>query len=279
MKKIIAAIDGLKYAPSTTAWATRLGQLCNSHLAGIFLEDEMYTSYNVYELLVKKDVPEKKLQQYKQQDQKKRDESVRLFSTACDHARLHYNVHRDHNPALQELLHETIFADLLVIDKHETLTHYTEPTPTRFIRDLLADAHCPVLLVSDTFHTPDKIIVLYDGHPSSVHALKMFSYLLAPFVSLPVEIISFRGYDDSLHLPDTKLMKELVKKHFNKASFTVFKGNYEENIASYFAQQKGHPLVVTGAYGRGMLSRWFRASTADVLMKENKFPIFITHSK
>ena len=38
-------------------------------------------------------------------------------------------------------------------------------------------------------------------------------------------------------------------------------------------------LVVLGAYQRGMVSRWFRASMADVLMRDLKLPLFIAHSK
>jgi hypothetical protein len=52
----------------------------------------------------------------------------------------------DRNIAIQELKHESIYT-LLIIDSKETLTHYTEKLPTRFIRDLLSDAQCPVLIV------------------------------------------------------------------------------------------------------------------------------------
>lgn len=277
MKKIIAAFDGLKYSTATEGYATQLTKNSDSHLAGVFLEDKLYTSYSVYQLLVKKDVPEKKLAQYEQKDKDQRDNAVKAFSKSCDKAAITYSVHRDHHPALHELLHETVFADLLIIDKHETFTHYEEKPPTRFIRDLLVDAQCPVLLVSETYHPPDKIIVLYDGHPSSVYALKMFSYLFKSLGHLPLEIFSCKHYFQDRHLPDNKLMKEFVKKHFPKAVFKILKGNQELEITTYLVQQPGNPLVVLGAYGRGMISRWYKTSTADLLMDTIKFPMFIAH--
>ena len=80
--------------------------------------------------------------------------------------------------SLPELLHESIYADLLIIDSKETLTHYEEEVPTRFIRDLLTDVQCPVLLVPQKYKPVKKIVLLFDGEPSSVHAIKMFSYIL-----------------------------------------------------------------------------------------------------
>lgn len=38
-------------------------------------------------------------------------------------------------------------------------------------------------------------------------------------------------------------------------------------------------LVVLGAYRRNELSRWFKTSMADTLMKELDTPLFIAHNK
>jgi hypothetical protein len=65
----------------------------------------------------------------------------------------------------------------MLIDAKETLTHYAEKPPTRFIRDLLTDTQCPVLLTPTRFKPFKKLVLLYDGEPSSVHAIKIFSYL------------------------------------------------------------------------------------------------------
>ena len=78
--------------------------------------------------------------------------------------------------ALQELLHETIYADLLVINKSETFTHYEKEPPTEFIRDLLTDVQCSVLIVPKKYYSIDQLVLLYDGEPSSVYAFKMFTF-------------------------------------------------------------------------------------------------------
>ena len=192
---------------------------------------------------------------------------------------MEYTVHHDRKIAIQELKHESIYTDLLIIDSKETLTHYTEKLPTRFIRDLLGDAQCPVLIVPQKYKPVHKIILLYDGEPSSVHAIKMFSYLLPQLKHLDTEVISVNPVNTTLHMPDNKLMKEFMKRHYPKAKYTVMKGWAEDEIVKHLKQTQENALVVLGAYRRGTVSRWFRESMADTLMKEVKLPLFIAHNK
>ena len=278
MKKIIAAFDGLKYSGSTRDYAIYLAKQTNTHLVGIFMDDPTYTSYKIYELIVKEAVSEDKLKIFEAKDKATRAAAAENFEKACQQSGLEYTLHHDRNIAIQDLKHESVYADLLIIDSKETLTHYTEKLPTRFIRDLLGDAQCPVLIVPQKYKPVDKIILLYDGEPSSVHAIKMFSYLLPQLKHLNTEVISVKPVNSILHLPDNKLMKEFMKRHYPKAKYTVMKGWAEDEIVKHLKQTSENALVVMGAYRRGPVSRWFRESMADSLMKEVKLPLFIAHN-
>jgi hypothetical protein len=44
-------------------------------------------------------------------------------------------------------------------------------------------------------------------------------------------------------------------------------------------EKKQNTLVVLGAYRRSMVSRWFKASMADLLIKKTQLPLFIAHYK
>lgn len=279
MKKIIAAFDGLKFSESTMNYAIHAAKLVNAHIVGVFLDDAVYTSYKIYDVVTKDGSSEQLLNQYDMRDKDTRDKAVTVFENACRIAGLAYSVHRDRNVAIQELLHESIYADLLIIDKKETLTHYEENVPTRFIRDLLNDVQCPVLIVPEKYNRAEKIILLYDGEPSSVFAVKMYSYLFTIPEYTAAEVVSVRSMEDSLHLPDNYLMKEFMKRHFQQVQYKVLKGIAEDEIVHYLKQQPEHSLVVAGAYKRGRISRWFRPSMADTLMREFKLPLFIAHNK
>jgi nucleotide-binding universal stress UspA family protein len=279
MKKIIAAFDGLKYSESTKDYAIYIAKQTNTHLVGIFMDDPIYTSYNIYDVIVKEGASGDELKKYQAKDKATRVAAAKKFEVACRNSKLEYSVHHDRDIAIQELKHESIYADLLIIDAKETLTHYPENIPTRFIRDLLADVQCPVLIVQKKYKPIQKIILLYDGEPSSVYAVKMFSYLLLQLKHLDTDVISVKPPSSTLHLPDNKLMKEFMKRHFPKAKYTVTKGLAEAEIIKHLKREKEHAIVVLGAYRRGIVSRWFRESMADVLLQEVELPLFIAHNK
>src|SRR5436190_23179909 len=117
MKKIIAAFDGIKFSESTRDHAIQLAKQNNAHLVGVFLEDATYQSYKTYDLLIKEGgiigSTKKKLDK---KDSKKRASAVTSFEVSCQKANVEYTIHRDRNIAIQELLHESIYADLLIVD-------------------------------------------------------------------------------------------------------------------------------------------------------------------
>lgn len=279
MKKIIAAFDGLKYAENTEHYAIEIAKKENMHLYGVFLDDPTNTSYKIYDLITKEGVNDTKLKKLEAKDKNARAKATDNFENACRKAGLAYSVHHDHNTAIQELKHESIYADMIVIDASETLTHYNEKLPTRFVKDLLSDSQCPILLVQDAYEPVTKIILLFDGQPTSVHAIKMSSYLLPHLSQLETEVISVKPGGESMHVPENKLMKEFMKRHYPKASYTVIKGWPEDEIVKRLKHQPPGTLIVLGAYQRGSISRWLRESMADTLMKETKLPLFIAHNK
>lgn len=278
MKKIIAVIDGLKYSDSATAYAVHIAKQTGSHLVGVFLDDVTYHSYKIYELVDKGGyVNEEKMTRLQNNDDQARVDATKKFSVACQEAGVNYNVHHDRNIAIHELLHESIFADLLVIESKETFTHYEEKLPTRFVRDLLSEVQCPVLVAPKNFTPFEKAILLYDGQSASIYAIKTFSYLFSGLSGLKVEVVSVKGIRDTLHVPDNQLMKEYMKRHFPQATFTVLRGDAENEIVKQLKGNNNNLLIVLGAYNRGMVSRWFKPSMADILMEELNKPLFIAH--
>lgn len=278
MKKIITAFDGLKYSLSTRDYTVYLAKQTSMHVVGVFLDDAAYSSYKLYDLIAKGGPAEEKLKELEEKDRVTRMEAARDFEKVCEDHGVELSIHHDKKIAIRELKHESIYADLVIIDSKETLTHYSEKPPTRFVRDFLEDTQCPVLLVPQKYKPFHKIVLLYDGEPSSVFAIKMFSYLLPQLKHLPTEVISVNPLVSSLHLPDNKLMKEFMKRHYPKATYTVMTGFAEDEIVKHLKQSEENCLVVLGAYRRGTVSRWFRQSMADVLMKEVKLPLFIAHN-
>ncbi|TWF45713.1 hypothetical protein FHW36_1011644 [Chitinophaga polysaccharea] len=280
MKKIIVVLDGLRFRQNAVDYAIAVTKSEKSHLVGVFLEDFTYRSYGFYELVDEAGkVTDQRITALSEHDKNLRDNAVARFEEICQRAGLNYSIHRNKNIAIEELLHESIYADLLVIDAHESFTRSQEEAPSRFIRHLLADAACPVLMVPDPYQPIGKIALLFDSSPASVQAVRMFDYLLPGMKQLPIEVITVKSAAEDFHLPDGKLMKEFMKRHFPDAHYNVLKGIPEDEIVQLVNEMNSNTLIVLGAYARSGISRWLRPSMADILVEGTSVPLFIAHSK
>lgn len=273
MKKIIVALDGLKLSSSSVQTAVALTAREKAHLVGVFLDDFTHNSFSIATAMENDDL-EKRIEK----DKQIRDNAVKEFETACQAGGINFTIRRDKNFALPELLRESIYADLLIIGADESFTRFPEEPPTRFIRDLLSEVLCPVLIAPLKWQPLEKTVMLYDGAPSSVFAIKMFSSILPETNKLPATVITVRG-DDTHHVPENQLMKEFMKRHNASAEYAVLQGDAENAILDKLMQEDSRTLVVLGAYQRSTVSRWFKASMADLLMKSIPCPLFIAHNK
>jgi hypothetical protein len=110
-----------------------------------------------------------------------------------------------------------------------------------------------------------------------VQAIKMLSYTLPLFDNKRIEVLTVKSDSDTLHVPDGKLMREFMNCRYPAADFVVERGNAKEQILEYLHGRKSNAMVVTGAYGRGLVSRLLKPSMADYLIKELSIPVFIAH--
>ena len=278
MNKIIAAFDSLRFSESTLAYSLFLAKKYKAHVVGVFLQESTRVGYAVYATLVQNSSPGKTIfDEIALADKTATEQAITQFEEGCKEAKINYSIHRDRKSAFEELIHETVFADLLVIDAWETFSYIETGLPGWFIKNVLHHVHCPVLVVPKKFHPIEKLVLLYDGSPSSVHAIRMFNYILPEMNLLSTRLVSAKEDSFSLHLPDNKLLKEWMKRHFPEVTYQVIEGYGKEIIALLKAEDPGI-LVVAGAYHRSSLSMWFHKSLADLLIKEVKTPLFIAHT-
>jgi len=277
MKKIVVVLDGLNYSSGAVAYAVFIAQQEMAHLVGVFPEDFTYRSYALYDLVDKSGASDRRIRTYTDKDNQARTKSVDRFELACQEGGLNYSVHQDKDIAIDALLHESIYADLIIISSKETFNRLKENQPSHFLKHLMAEAACPLLLVPEKFRAPDSSVLLYDGSPSSVFAIRMFDYTLPGLKHKPVEVLSVKSPAADRHLPDGKLMKEFMKRHYPDASYHVLQGIPWEVIPAYLQKANSSTVIVLGAYHRSRLSRWFHPSMADTLLSLLECPLFITH--
>jgi hypothetical protein len=278
MNKIIVALDGLRYSESAARYAREWSKEQKAFLTGVFLDDPTYTGFKIYETVLDSGISDEQLKVLKKKDTDARIEAADNFSEQCKSAGLQHRIHHDKKIAINDLIKETRFADLLVINRHETFSHHEQDFPSRFLKMLMNETECPLALVPASYKPVEKIILLYDGRFTSVFSMRQFAFLFSNYAHLPIELFCVRAMDEDLHLPDHWYLKEWMRRHFKQVNYHVVKGIPETEIIRFLKEQPDHSLLVMGARRRIVLSRWMRTGLLESILLEKDIPVFIAHS-
>lgn len=282
MKKIIAALDGLNLSESVTDYAIYLAKEFNAYIVACLLEEVSYHSE-----LVKNEIwwpyysvtDEKQYQTIAKKDEAVKNESLKKLRQKFDDAGIQYTVHKDKYIALQSLVNEGHFADLILVDENYSFSNYDHNKPSHFLRDLLTDAVCPVIIAPKKFVPIDRFVFAYDGSPSSAYAIKQFSYIFSHIKRQEIEIVLVSNDKSTSHLPNHKLLKELLKQRYPSVMQSVLrKDNAADALAEHMKTENKNCMLVMGAYKRNPVSMWVHHSTADKLISDLNVPLFITHN-
>jgi nucleotide-binding universal stress UspA family protein len=281
MNKIIAVFDGLKLSQAAADYAIYMAKEFNAHIVAVFLQDITYRSEPIgtelwWPYYTQADM--EWLKTIEKKDEGIRAQSILKLQQIFEKNGIHFNIHQNKYLAFAALLNESHFADMIIIDEAATFSNYDKKIPSHFVKDLLHDADCPVLLVPRKFKPVEKIVFAYDGSPSSVYAIRLFSYIFPQVKNQETEILYVTYKQNSMHLPETHMVHELLKRKYPKIKQKVIKQDEEgQALFNYLVKDPSNCLVVMGAYKRSALSMWLHRSEADVLIKELKMPLFIAH--
>jgi nucleotide-binding universal stress UspA family protein len=278
MKKILAAFDGLRFSDSTLSYALSLAGRENAKLFGLFLEDPYLHGYGLEDLIKSPDGSlSRERRKLDKQDVKTRALSVKKFEQSCREAGVAFAVRKQHRFALNELIYETGYADLLVISSHEAMKPYRQKEPVEFIHGLLPEIKCPVLIVPAAASPVTKTVLLYDGKDESRLALRTYCNVLGGDFTEQANIVSVYTSRSRAKLEGGTFLKEYLSLHFKNYKIISLEGKAAPVLEKYLFKEDPGTLVVMGAYKRTRLTRWLRASLADRLMNKLELPLFISH--
>ena len=204
------------------------------------------------------------------------EESVKLleslaqqFKDECNEQGIEYTIEIDKAVSIKHLINLSSFADLIIADSKSDSDEYS-------LNDLLADAHCPLLLVSKNAEPIEKIFVAYDGGASSMYAVKMFSYIFPEYKNFPVQFFHIASGDIDA-IPNVAEIKSWASKHFFNVQFELIEGSTKKELVEYIRQGSEKAIIVMGAYSGSFIARLFLKSTAESVINETNVSLFITH--
>ena len=278
MEKILLAIDAINPDKNILEFACYLGRLTKSKVTGVFLENLAAEEKPVLKQMQGMAYTDWRLDEKPDEHKFKFElieKNISFFKEGCINREVSYSLHRDRGVPAREMIEESRFADVLVVDAETSFNKRYEGTPTEFVRDILKKAECPVIIAPERFEAIDEIIFSYNGSSSSLFAIKQFTYLFPQLHDKKVTVIQVNEAGEWQD-PDKYKFKEWLKGHYTDLHFEALKGKADTILFDYLFKRKNMFLVI-GAYGRNDLSQFFKSSHADVLIKTITQPIFIAH--
>ncbi len=277
MKKILAVIDAVNYKEEQLKTIEYMSTMLKGNLAIVMLEDVnsitplMVPDFaqgvpgHYYEIVIR-------AAEEKGRIVKANTEALR---NACKERDLTCAIHSDKGAAAEEIILESRFADLVLLGKELSFPFLFDTDPTGFVKNVLTNAQCPVLVIPEEISEIKGVIFTYNGSFSSMHAIKAFVGIFPELVEKAATVIYVceKGRDT---MPHEKLLKEYLDGYNKNISYKILSGNTDTVLQAYLAQHQDH-IATFGAYGRSRLSRFFDSSSAENILRKMKGPLFITH--
>lgn len=266
MKKILLAIDDGHFPEGAFRFARKINEMEAITLCGVFLP-ELDLSANISYTSVFIPLTENYAAASIQQ-------SLQTFREYCTQYNIHHIEHHDlKEDAIKVLRKESLFADLLLLSSEKFYADLLYG-PGGFLGSALHQSACPLIAVPENATFPESVILTYDGSASSVFAIKSFAGLFPQLCELNTLLLY--GNTNEAPLPDASGIQELVQHHFPNAT-TAAMNTIPEKYFGTWLSEIPNPIVVSGAYGRSLLSRVFRRSFVEDTLRAHQVPVFIAH--
>lgn len=279
MEKILLAIDGTNLKPQSLSFACYLANLEDAAITGVFLENlvvnehpELKEAFSVAYLTWTVD---KESDVYKNK-MATIDNNITLFKNACEKKAVRFSVKKEEGEPSAEIARDSRYADVIITDADAFFDKQVEGMPTGFLKEVLKNAECPVIIAPESFNGIEEIIFAYDGSKSSMHAIKQFTYLFPRLEDVRITVLEVND-TGQLYAPEKQQLQDWLSGHYSDVHFEIIRGDTESELFAQLLKKK-NVFVVMGAYGRSSLSRFFKHSHADLLIKTITQAIFIAHS-
>ena len=274
MEKILLAIDASYVNINTLDFACYMASLTRSKLTGVFLENTLEDMAPAGGLAYGDPFTGMVLTGIEQKRSMCAD-NIAIFKETCVKKNISYNIHHDRNIPLREIIKESRFADLLILDAKTSFITNGEEAPTGFVKKVLMAAECPVIVAPECFTGIDEIVFAYDGSPSAVFAIKQFTYLFPGLDEKKVTLLQINEFE-SHAVEERHQITEWLKSHYSVINIVTLNGRLKSALFGYL-MGKTNLMVVMGAFGRSAVSHFFKSSSAEPVIKAINLPVFIAH--
>lgn len=276
MEKILLAADNDPIDETAVDFACHLARLTQAQLTGIFLDEpEVEEAVVIQRHADRSGATSITITEFDQEAEKaaQHAENIGIFRESAGKAAISYNVYLDKGVPAAELSRETLYADVLLVPA-DTFARAEDAIPSSFVKEMLHDAACPVILTPENFERIDNVVFCYDGSKSSLFAIKQFSYLFPQLRSQRVKVISLTG--EAPQPREQARLTQWLKYHYSDVEWIAQGPDAAEALFHYLLKKKDD-FVVMGPYGHGLLTSFFEPDYETGTIRTTSLPIFVAH--
>ena len=269
MKNIITVLDAHHQSQGAIDLSCYLTKLTGATLSGIFPAYPTDT-HTPFARFIHDSAPSVVENQRKAQQI---EDAIAHFRQICLQQDMDCRIHRNIDDPATDLVTETLFADVLIVDEAVSFSDADNKVPSKFVISLLSHAKCPVIIAAASFQPIEEIILAYDGSYSSLFAIKQFTYLFPELHDRKIVVVEVT---DTGEIVESDRLGDWLDLYYTGVVYETLAGNPGDRLFELMMSRR-NVLLVTGAFGRNTLSSLFTSSTADKIIKVSSNAVFIAH--
>ncbi len=183
------------------------------------------------------------------------------------------------------LLHETGFlvdclsqfeadCDLVVLGKRGEAAEFASGHLGANLERIVRSSHKPCLVTSRQFKPIERVLVAYDGSPSSQKILQFIADS-SIFAGLELHIVTVaKSVAEEVAIARMESAKQWLQQAGFEPVCSVIEGHSEKAIANYVTEQD-ISLLLMGAYGHSRIRHLVIGSTTAQMLRSSHIPVLL----
>ena len=183
------------------------------------------------------------------------------------------------------LLHETGFlvdclekfeddCDLIVLGKRGEAAEFASGHLGANLERIVRSSHKPCLVTSRQFKSIERVLIAYDGSPSSQKMLQFIADS-ALFAGLELHIVTVaKNATEQSAIARLKSAKQLAQQAGFEAICAVLEGHSEKAISNY-VDERDISMLLMGAYGHSRIRHLVIGSTTAQMLRSSHIPVLL----
>ncbi len=278
IKRILIALDTDKDTPVATQYGISLASEFEASVTGLAVVDMS----NIYPsgIIGKPDATHHARNLWEELTKESRDIAEKLldnFQKSVEKAGVRYTAIQKEGASVERIIDDMKYHDLLILGR-ESHFFYNEPDrETKTLAQVVKHGVCPTLVVTDSYHEFNKILVAFDGSNPAARSLKSFIHLITDRGKAEIELLYVSDKKNPDEEPLLGYSETYLREHgFQNISKTVLLGPKPSEQILAHQKVTGTQLTVLGAHAVSAIKRLTFGSNTHDLITSSNIPLFLS---